>query len=88
MILPLYVVLVRLHLEHCIQTWSPQHRRDVDLFECVQRRITKMIQGVNHPPYEDRPRELGLFSLEKRKLKERPERCPLLSKEELQNGKV
>ena len=48
--------------------WSPQYRRDTDLLEQVQRRITKIIQGMEHPHYEDRLRELGPFSLEKRRL--------------------
>ena len=44
--------------------WSPQYRRDVDLLERVQRWATEMIL----PYKEDRLRELGLFSLEKRRL--------------------
>jgi len=40
-ILPFYSALVRPHWESCIQLWSSQHRKNMDLLELGQRRPQK-----------------------------------------------
>lgn len=50
------------HLEYYILLWSPQHKKDMEWLEVVQRRATEKIKMI------EQLRELELFRLQNRRL--------------------
>lgn len=62
--------LVWPHLEHCVEAWGPQHKKDAELLEQIQRKAMKRIKRLEHLSYEEILCLLDLFSLEKTTLEE------------------
>ena len=63
----LYKTYVRCHLEFSIQAWNPWTETDKDLLENVQRRVIRMVSGLQGRTYEERLKECGLTTLEERR---------------------
>ena len=58
---------MRPQLDYCVQVWVSQNKNDVEFLKRVQRRDVKMVRGLENPFCEDRLKEMGSFSLEKRR---------------------
>jgi len=80
-ILSLYKSLVRPHLEFCTPVWSPHLVKGSKLIEDVQRRATKLGQGIEDWKYENRLAYLRLPRLDMRRV-----RCDLIDTFRIMNS--
>ena len=69
MFMNLYPVLVRPLIEYCVQVWSPNKQKHIDLLEGVQKRATKIVPELRNMTYNKRLERLGLTSLEDRRVR-------------------
>lgn len=65
----IYKTYIRPLLEYGYQLWSPYFQKDIDLLESVQRKATKMPQGLRRLSYNERLVALRLTTLEERRLR-------------------
>lgn len=68
-IVPLYKVFVRPHLEYCVQAWGPYLKKDTIRIERTQRRFTRWFSCLKGIPYEERLKRLNLFSMKRRRMR-------------------
>ena len=68
--LNIYKVFVRPHLEYAVPAWAPWHKKDAEALEKVQHRATRRMSNVRGT-YEERLRQLNLTTLEERRTRGR-----------------
>ena len=66
--LRLYKSYVRPHLEFSVPTWNPWLSKDVKKLEKVQEKFVKNVRGLREISYTAKCKELGLLTLENRRL--------------------
>jgi ribonucleases P/MRP protein subunit RPP40 len=66
----LYKQYVRPHLEFSVPAWSPWQRADIDKLENVQKKAVRMVSGLAARDYLPRCEELGIQTLESRRLEQ------------------
>ena len=64
--LQIFKVFVRPHLEYAVSAWSPWLRKDIEILEKVQHRATRRMSDIRGT-YLERLKQLGLTTLEERR---------------------
>ena len=66
--LQIFKVFVRPHLEYAVAAWSPWHKKDIEVLERIQHRATRHMSNVQGS-YPERLQQLGLTTLEERRIR-------------------
>ena len=64
--LQIYKVFVRPHLEYAVSAWSPWLKKDIEALEKIQRRATRRVSDIRGN-YPERLEQLDLTTLEERR---------------------
>ena len=65
----LYVTFVRPHLEYAQAVWAPYLAKHINMIENVQKRATKLVNGLHDVDYPDRLQMIGLPTLTHRRVR-------------------
>jgi len=63
----LWKSLIIPHLDYCSQLWNPQEKGLIQEIEAVQRSFTRQIIDVKSLSYWERLKDLGMYSLQRRR---------------------
>ena len=66
--LQIYKVFVRPHLEYAVSAWSPWLKKDIEVLEKIQHRATRRISDIRGT-YPERLQQLNLTTLEERRVR-------------------
>ena len=67
LMLKIYKIYLLPHLEYASSVWNPTNKSDINMIESIQRRFTKLIEGLYDFEYEERLTVLELPPLEDRR---------------------
>lgn len=68
-IIPLYSNLVMRHLEYAVQFWSTYLKKDIEMLERIHYSAAKMVQGLAGLDYDGRLKDLGMCTLQERRIR-------------------